>query len=192
MSVSGLLQTVVSRLNSAGIPYMLTGSMAAAIHGAGRATLDIDVVIEADAERLRELVASLSGPEFYVSDDAVMDAIAHESMFNVVEVHTGWKADLIIRKSRPFSESEFARRRPVVLDDIELWVVCRGPDHRQARMGPVGRIGAPDRGRLASDSSGWWRVECRVPEQVGRPTWPSVGVAVGQAERSLNRATRAR
>jgi len=25
--------------------------------------------------------------------------------------------------SAPFSESEFARRRPVVLDDIELWVV---------------------------------------------------------------------
>lgn len=123
MSISGLLQTVVSRLNSVGIPYMLTGPMAAAIHGAGRATLAIDVVIEADAERLRELVASLSGPEFYVSDEAVMDAIAHESMFNVVEVHTGWKADLIIRKSRPFSESEFARRQPVVLDDIELWVV---------------------------------------------------------------------
>ncbi len=101
---------------------MLTGSMAAAVHGAGRATLDIDLVIEATAAQLHVLVASLTGPEHYVSDEAAMDAIAHESMFNVVELHTGWKADLIIRKSRPFSESEFARRQAVEFDGIQLWV----------------------------------------------------------------------
>ena len=31
-------------------------------------------------------------------------------MFYVIDPETGWKADLIVRKDRPFSESEFARR----------------------------------------------------------------------------------
>jgi hypothetical protein len=43
-------------------------------------------------------------------------------MFNVVDTRTGWKADLIIRKSRAFSETEFARRQPIYFDGVQLWV----------------------------------------------------------------------
>ena len=43
-------------------------------------------------------------------------------MFNVVDATTGWKADLIVRKSRPFSRTEFARRRPVEVEGVRLWV----------------------------------------------------------------------
>ncbi len=53
MSAAALLQTIVSELERADIPFMLTGSMAAAVHGAGRATLDIDVIIEPTAQQLR-------------------------------------------------------------------------------------------------------------------------------------------
>lgn len=34
-------------------------------------------------------------------------------MFNVVDAESGWKADLIIRKLRPFSDVEFSRRQPI-------------------------------------------------------------------------------
>ena len=43
-------------------------------------------------------------------------------MFNVVDSKTGWKADLIIRKTRPFSESEFERRTMLQFEDMQLWV----------------------------------------------------------------------
>lgn len=43
-------------------------------------------------------------------------------MFNVVDTATGWKADLIIRKSRPFSRTEFARRQAVEFEGSRLWV----------------------------------------------------------------------
>lgn len=122
MSAAELLRAVVSRLNDAGIPFMLTGSLAAAVHGAARATLDIDLVIEADAAQLRTLVSSLSGLDLYVSSDAALEALERQSMFNVVDVRTGWKIDLIIRRSRPFSEAEFARREPIEYEGIELWV----------------------------------------------------------------------
>lgn len=32
-------------------------------------------------------------------------------MFNIIDFDTGWKADLIIRKERPFSVGEFSRRQ---------------------------------------------------------------------------------
>lgn len=122
MSAPALLQVIVARLDDAGIPFMLTGSVAAAAYGAGRATLDLDLVIEATAAQLRSLVESLAGQDLYVSSEAALDALERESMFNVVDVRTGWKADLIIRKSRPFSEAEFARRKPLEFEGTLLWV----------------------------------------------------------------------
>jgi len=122
MSAEGLLKTIVSQLERAGIPFMLTGSMAAAVHGAGRATLDIDLVIEPTANQLHTFVLSLEGRDHYVSNDAAQEALKHESMFNVVDTHSGWKADFIIRKSRRFSETEFARRQSIVFEGMQLWV----------------------------------------------------------------------
>lgn len=122
MTAIGLLDRVVSGLDGAGIPFMLTGSMAAAVHGAGRATMDIDLVIEANGQQLRALVEGLTGPDLYLSADASVEALVRESMFNVIDVMTGWKADLIIRKSRPFSRSEFARRQDLEFEGRRLWV----------------------------------------------------------------------
>ena len=101
---------------------MLTGSVAAAAYGAGRATMDVDLVIDATSAQLRELVAALSGPDVYVSGDAALEALANGSMFNVVDSTTGWKADLIIRKARPFSVTEFGRRTPLEFEGIPLWL----------------------------------------------------------------------
>lgn len=123
MSAADLLRAVATRLEAAGIPFMLTGSVAAAFHGAGRATMDLDLVVDATRDQLRVFVASLAGLNLYVSADAAMDALDHESMFNVVDPTTGWKADLIIRKSRPFSHGEFARRRAFEFEGTSLWVV---------------------------------------------------------------------
>lgn len=81
MSVEDLLRLIGSRLDDAGIPFMLTGSVAAAFHGAGRATMDIDLVIEATEPQLAELVESLSGPDIHVSADAALKALRHESTF---------------------------------------------------------------------------------------------------------------
>jgi hypothetical protein len=122
VSAPALLRTVVVQLEAAGIPFMLTGSMAAAWHGAGRATMDLDLVIDPTPDQLRVLVASLAGPEIYVSAEAALEALQHQSMFNVVQTTTGWKADLIIRKSRQFSQAEFARRRPIDFEGTRLWV----------------------------------------------------------------------
>lgn len=99
---------------------MLTGSFAAAVHGAGRATMDIDFVIDPDGNSLDAFAARMLASGRYVSLEAAREALATRTMFNVVDVETGWKVDLIIRKNRAFSVAEFSRRSELALGSILL------------------------------------------------------------------------
>jgi hypothetical protein len=92
---------------------MLTGSFASVFYGLPRSTQDIDLVISATSQQLREFVGSLSTTEYYADVDAALEAYRRESLFNIIDLKTGWKIDLIIRKSRAFSHEEFGRRKKI-------------------------------------------------------------------------------
>jgi hypothetical protein len=51
-----------------------------------------------------------------------LEALRSSSLFNVIDLKTGWKIDLIFRKSRPFSEKEFSRRQLVDLQGLRLYI----------------------------------------------------------------------
>jgi hypothetical protein len=140
MTGATLLRSVVAALDESGVPFMLTGSLAAAFYGAGRATLDIDLVIDPNPVQLRSLVQRLEGQGAYVSQEAADEALADRSMFNVVDTETGWKADLIVRKRRLYSETEFALPgRGARLPTGRLWWaawIC-------PNVGDAGRSGRP-------------------------------------------------
>ena len=101
---------------------MLSGSFSSAYYGAPRSTQDIDLVIAATPVQLRAFVQSLPNSEYYVDLDAALQAHKGQSMFNVIDLATGWKIDLIFRKSRAFSEAEFRRRQRVKLEDTLLFL----------------------------------------------------------------------
>jgi hypothetical protein len=122
MSASGVLQRITTALDRAGIAYMLTGLFASAHHGAPRSTLDIDIVIAANPAQLRTFVQSLPSAEYYADLNAALEAHERQSLFNVIDLATGWKIDLIIRKSRAFSLEEFNRRQLVTVQDLPLSV----------------------------------------------------------------------
>lgn len=122
MSVPDVFRRIVTALDQAGIGYMLSGSFASAHYGAPRSTQDIDLVIEATPTRLRAFVDALSGNEYYADLDSALEAHERQSMFNVIDLATGWKIDLIIRKPRAFSQEEFRRRQRVSLHDVPLFV----------------------------------------------------------------------
>lgn len=71
----------------------------------------IDLVIAATPDQLRAFGKSLSTSAYYVELETALEAYERESMFNLIDLTTGWKVDLIFRKSRPFSKEEFARRK---------------------------------------------------------------------------------
>jgi len=122
VTAAALLRALVAALDAAGVPFMLTGSLAAAFHGAGRATMDIDVVIDPTAPQLRALVRALAETGVYVSSEAAEQALRDRSVFNVVDTTTGWKVDLIVRKARAFSTTEFERRQSAAYEGCPLWV----------------------------------------------------------------------
>ncbi len=122
MNVSEVLGRIATHLHESGIAYMLVGSFASSFHGALRSTHDIDLVIEATPDQLKNLILGLQRQGYYAELDAALDAHQHESLFNVIDSSTGWKIDFIIRKSRAFDEEEFGRRRPAKLYDIQLFI----------------------------------------------------------------------
>jgi hypothetical protein len=122
MNVASALGGIVAHLERSAIDYMLVGSFASSFHGSMRSTRDIDLVIEANPDQLRGLVQNLQTAGYYAELDAALDAHRNGSMFNVIDSATGWKIDLIFRKSREFDREEFRRRQPVKLFDIELFV----------------------------------------------------------------------
>jgi hypothetical protein len=122
MSVEDVFRRITAALDQAGIGYMLSGSFASAHYGVPRSTQDIDLVIESTSTKLRAFVETLSGNEYYVDLDAALEAHKRQSMFNVIDLATGWKIDLIIRKSRAFSQEEFSRRQRVSLHDVPIFV----------------------------------------------------------------------
>jgi len=122
MSAPEVFRRITAALDRAGIPYMLSGSFASAYYGAPRSTQDIDLVIEANPAQLTTFIQSLPAEEYYADLEAALQAHRRQSLFNVIDLATGWKVDLIIRKSRAFSQEEFSRRQRVNVQGLPLFV----------------------------------------------------------------------
>lgn len=110
MTQAELLAYIAERLDSAGIPYMVVGSVAGSFHGEPRTTIDIDIVIDPTAEKLRAFVDSLPASAFYVDEDAATEAFTRRTSFHIIDHESGGKVDLLVRRDRPFSRTEFDRR----------------------------------------------------------------------------------
>ncbi len=122
MSVTEVLRKITTALDQAGIAYMLSGSFASAYHGVPRATQDVDLVIEATAAQLEAFVRGLPRESYYADLDAALDSHRGQSLFNVIDLVTGWKIDFIICKSRAFSRMEFGRRQRVDVQGLHIFV----------------------------------------------------------------------
>jgi hypothetical protein len=119
-----VLRDVVFRLESAGMAYMLTGSVALACHAQPRMTRDIDLVVAfflKDVERITDIL----GPGYYVSTEAAQEAVLHQSSFNAIHEKTLIKIDFMVRKREDYRLHEFARRVRVRVAEFELWVVSK-------------------------------------------------------------------
>jgi Mg-chelatase subunit ChlI len=102
-------------LERLGIPHMVTGSVASSYHGRPRLTHDADIVVDPTPEQLDALVKHLLAAGHYVDAARARDALRGRLQFNVVDAHSAFKIDLIVRKDRPFSREELGRRRAVEL-----------------------------------------------------------------------------
>lgn len=107
---------VVSAFNRLEIPYLIGGSLASAVHGIVRATMDADLVADIKPEQVLPLVALLEG-EFYADAQMIHDAIQHTSSFNLIHLETMFKVDVFILKQRAFDINQMQRRISQSLGD---------------------------------------------------------------------------
>jgi len=101
---------VAAVLNTLGIPYFIGGSVASTLMGEMRSTEDVDMVADLKTEQVIPLLEALQ-PRFYVSEDAVHEAIQSKRSFNLIDNESLGKVDIFILKDDTFSRSEFHRRR---------------------------------------------------------------------------------
>jgi hypothetical protein len=105
-----VLKIVTGRLECAGIPYMVTGSVAASYYAVPRMTRDIDLVVDLSADDADRFCALFEG-EFYLDRGAVHDAAADRGAFNLIHQAYVIKVDCIVRKDSEYRRTEFARQR---------------------------------------------------------------------------------
>jgi len=103
---------------------MLTGSLAMNYYSQPRMTRDIDFVIEAHAKDIDKIVSAFE-PDYYVERNAVSRAIALQRSFNIIHNEAFIKVDCIIRKDSEYRQLEFARRREVTIQGLEVWLVSK-------------------------------------------------------------------
>ena len=111
MELYELLALVVETFTRLGVPYLVTGSVASMAYGEPRLTNDIDVVAGIREEHTPGLLAAFPADAFYLSPEAIQEAIRRQGQFNIIHPGSGLKVDVIIRKETPFDRSRFARAR---------------------------------------------------------------------------------
>jgi hypothetical protein len=104
--VTLLVTAVLDELN---VPYVIGGSLASTVHGVVRTTLDADLIANLDYQHAPILVQRLQDA-FYLSLDAIFDAIQERTSFNLIHLETMFKVDIFIPKQRPFDQFQFANR----------------------------------------------------------------------------------
>jgi len=120
----GLVKEVASRLERAGLEYMMTGSMAMAAYSIPRMTRDIDIVLQAGPRDVGEIVAMFQA-DFYVDEESVREAVLAKDMFNIIHNDSVIKVDFVVRKDDEYRIEEFSRRRKVNIQGAAVSVVAR-------------------------------------------------------------------
>jgi len=119
---------VIEALEALDVPYLIGGSLASAVHGVARATVDTDLVADLRPEHAERLAQALSDI-FYVDVESIRDAIRRRSSFNVIHLETMFKVDVFVHKRRPFDQAQFEHRTAyVIATDPERTAYVASPE----------------------------------------------------------------
>jgi hypothetical protein len=122
MSQQELLKKIIWALNDADFPFMLTGSIASSIQGEPRLSHDIDILIVGD-HRINSILRNhFAVKDYYFDESTIQEAIASQSMFNLIDSNSGDKIDFWFLTDSAFDNSRFTRKIPIVLFGETAWI----------------------------------------------------------------------
>ncbi len=120
-----VVERLVDVLDHLGIIYAIGGSLASSAYGAMRFTQDADISVQ-PFSRVAEDFYDLVKDEFYISAEAMREALRSHRSFNVIHFETSFKIDIFVLGCGEFEQRLLARRRKAKLGDAsrrELGVV---------------------------------------------------------------------
>jgi hypothetical protein len=111
---SEVIKRLTDILDELKIGYAIGGSIASSIYGTPRFTQDADITVQSfssAAEQLYEILKS----DFYISKEAVYQALQNKSSFNIIHLTTAFKIDIFIQKEDEFQMQMLSRSRKLPL-----------------------------------------------------------------------------
>jgi hypothetical protein len=125
MPEANLFLMFTQRLNTLGVPYMVSGSVAVIIYGEPRLTHDVDLIVVLDREHIARFREVFPPAEFYcpptevIAVEAVREQRGH---FNIIHHETGFKADVYLSGRDPLHAWGLARVRRLEVEGQVLVV----------------------------------------------------------------------
>ena len=133
-------------MEALGLPYCITGSVAASVYGEPRLTADIDVVLLLKLGDIAALRAAFPQTAYYVPPvetmhlELVRDGRGH---FNLIHHATQFKADIYLAARDPLHGWALRKRRRISLDEGGAWIAP--PEYVILRKLEYLREGAQDK-----------------------------------------------
>ena len=112
-------------LERLGLPYCVTGSVAASVYGEPRLTADIDIVLLLRTQDIAALRSAFPDAWYYVPPDETLRLeLARDSrgMFNLIHHASQFKADIYLAARDPLHAWALEHRRRISLGDGGAWI----------------------------------------------------------------------
>jgi hypothetical protein len=119
-----LLVDALRRLNRAGLPYMLTGSMASNYWGIPRTTHDLDFVIQLPAGGIPKMMKEFGG-DLFLDEESVRAAFRPPYQFNAIDTRSALKIDFWMARPEAFDQEMFRRRMKVEVFGELAWIATK-------------------------------------------------------------------
>ena len=126
MPEANLFLMFTQRLNTLGVSYMVSGSVAVIVYGEPRLTDDVDLIVVLEQGHIARLPEVFPPGEFYcppVEAIAVEMAREQRGHFNIIHHETGFKADVYLSGRDPLHSWGLARARQLELEG-QVFVVA--------------------------------------------------------------------
>jgi hypothetical protein len=109
---------IVDIFEATGIEYLIWGGVAAVAYGEPRFTQDMDVLVRLHHDQVDTLTRLLEEDGYYVSVEAVRDALDKHFYFNAIHLETGVKIDFCVAGPDPIYVWAFEHRQVKSFDEF--------------------------------------------------------------------------
>ena len=116
------IRDFIGAFNESEIKYVLIGGIAVNYYGRPRSTLDADIIIERDENKIKILEQKLRSNNFLVSDNEIIDAVNDKTHCSIF-----WDKDILLRldiktPTRLLEEEALMNRKKITVFDKKIFI----------------------------------------------------------------------